>query len=715
MFDAAAMTPTGPAEPVPMTAGQAGIARASDRNPPAPERAAHVNRWNSRVQNARAFWKPVFDRMEEDRAFAAGRQWPGSKPQSSQDDVSSYTANVTLRHIQQETASLYGKNPTVVARRRKKLNYTVWDGTMPTLQMAQQKFAAGDPDPESMAILVDVARVQQETLMFERMGDTLVALYEYNIEEQSLPFKTGLKSVVRKALTTGVGYIKLGYQRVMKRRPEIEAQIADASERLSTIQRLAADISDNITHDGDPEVDQLNLTIKALTSDMPVLVREGLVVDYPDSTAIIPDPKCSQLRNFVGCGWVAELFMLSADEIKEVYNIDVSRSAATAYTRSDAMAAVTRYQSASEVDQDRAVYCVFQIYSRTDGLVYTTCEGFDDFLEEPRQPDVWLERFWPWFVYVKNEVYHQGSVFPPSDVRLMRDPQMEINRARQGLREQRHANRPKMATPAGMLNDDDKTKLQNHPANALIELQALAPGQKVEDVLQPIKMPGIDPNLYDTSPAFDDVMRTVGTQEANLGGTSNATATESAIAEGSRSTSNASEVDDLDIMLTEFARASGQLLMVEVSVETVIQVVGPGAVWPKLTKEQIAKELILDVEAASTGRPNKAQETQTFQAIAPILMQIPGVSPDWLAKQAIRRMDDRLDPSEAIVSGLPSMASMTRNPQPTGAPAGQAPADQAGAGGGNAPRADRQVNAAARPPAQAPQQAAGAVPTPTLQ
>jgi hypothetical protein len=690
-----------------------GIKRMDGRTPPEPERAALCKLWQNRVSTAQAYWKPIFSRMDEDRAFVAGKQWPGSQVQTSQADWDFYVANVTLRHIQQATASLYGKNPKIVAHRRKRLNYTVWDGTMPTLMMAQQKFASGKPDPETMAILTDVARVQQEKLLYERIGDTLVCLYEYNITEQAMPFKTGLKGVVRKALTTGVGYLKLGYQRTMKRRPEVEQQIADASERLSTIQRLGDDIGEGSIPEGAAEVEQLRLTIRALTEDMPLLVREGLTVDYPDSTAIIPDPRCQELRNFVGCRWVAEQFMLTGDEIKEVYNCEVDRSGAVAYVRQDALSQIiNRYDRSlgGETEAERAVYNVFQIYSRGDGIVYTVCEGYDDFLEEPRKPDVWLERFWPWFVFVKNEVYHAGSVFPPSDVRLIRDPQMEINRARQGLREHRRANRPKMASPAGMLNDEDKEKLKSHPANALIELQAIAPGQKVEDVLQTIKMPGIDPNLYDTTPGFEDIMRTVGTQEANLGGTSNATATESAIAEGSRNTNSSSEVDDLDMMLTEFARAAGQILMVETTPETVTEIVGPGAVWPKLSKEQIAKEVFLEVEAASTGRPNKAAETQNFQALAPLLMQIPGVSPDWLAREAIRRMNDRMDPEDAIISGMPSMASMNRaaqsGPGGPGAPGGGIP-------GGSEPANTEppQNNTAARPPEGGPTPAqAGALP-----
>ena len=61
-----------------------------------------------------------------------------------------------------------------------------------------------------------------------------------------------------------------------------------------------------------------------------------------------------------------------------------------------------------------------------------------------------------------------------------------------------------VCSTSGMLEDEDKMKLQTHPAK-LIELQALAGGQKVNDVIQPVAQIGIDPNLYEVKTIFDDV------------------------------------------------------------------------------------------------------------------------------------------------------------------------------------------------------------------
>ena len=80
--------------------------------------------------------------------------------------------------------------------------------------------------------------------------------------------------------------------------------------------------------------------------------------------------------------------------------------------------------------------------------------------------------------------------------------------------------------------------------------------------------------------------------------------------------------------------------------------------WPTLTKAEVARDLYLEIKAGSSGRPNQAQELQNFERLAPILMQLPGVKPTFLVKQALTRLDDKVDVDEAIADGLPSVTSM---------------------------------------------------------
>lgn len=666
-------------------------------------------RMKAQVEMDKKHWKSAFKKMRDDMKFAAGKQWPNQK-----DDDDRYVANIVLRHIQQRVAGIYGKNPRIVARRRERLLSTVWDGTHQALTEAQQMLMQNPMDPGALAIIMDAQQVKAQTTMFDRVAETLEKLFTYSLDEQAVDFKTMMKSTVRRAITTGVGYVKMSFHRAMKMRPEIEARLADYSERLATVQQLASDLADEQSLPDSAEAEQLRLAIQALGQEEQILVREGLVFDYPDSTKIIPDRKCKQLKGFLGCDRVTQEYDLTADEIKRIYNLDVAAGGAHAYVidaHGDvAQQAVAHMQTSGQnegAEDAQHLFRVWETYSRVDGLVYVMCDGYKDFLQEPAPPECYTARFWPWYPLTFNDVYAEDTIFPPSDVALIRDMQEELNRARQGLREHRRANRPKTAVAAGMLSDEDKEKLQDHPANAVLELEALQPGQAIDTVLQVLKGPPIDPALYDTSQSFEDILRTVGAQEANLGGTAGATATETSIAESSRMSAMSSNVDELDEMLTELARNGGQILLSEVTRETVQQVVGEGAVWPEFDRDTIAREIYLEVEAASTGRPNKAAEIQNATQIMPLLLQIPGISPEWVGRELIRRMDDRIDLTTAFAAGMPSIQAMNQmmirqlmggGMNTGGAPAGPDPGGQGMNGAMNAPDpAPPQNNVAARP------------------
>jgi hypothetical protein len=98
------------------------------------ERTALLNEIQSDVRQSREHWRPVFDRMLDDQNFAMGLQWPGSTLWKKHQDGDPYVVNIVLRHIQQMTATLYAKNPRVVAKVRPRILNTTWDGTFPALQ-----------------------------------------------------------------------------------------------------------------------------------------------------------------------------------------------------------------------------------------------------------------------------------------------------------------------------------------------------------------------------------------------------------------------------------------------------------------------------------------------------------------------------------------------------------------------------------------------------
>lgn len=250
------------------------------------------------------------------------------------------------------------------------------------------------------------------------------------------------------------------------------------------------------------------------------------------------------------------------------------------------------------------------------------------------------------------------------------------------MREHRQAARPRWATRKGLLDDNDKAALKAANPFDVVELNADAQ-TPLDQILEAMPVSGVDPNLYETGQFFSDVQIVGGGQESTYGGLAKATATESAIAANSTAASDGSSTDDLDSFLTMIARSASQILLREMSPEQVMKIVGPGAAWPEMTLAEIASELFLEVEAGSSGRPNQAIEIDNFTKMAPHLMAIPGISPVELAKEGLRRLDDRMDLVKMIVPGMASIIAQNGMVQATANNGQQSSPEQQGAEGAN--------------------------------
>lgn len=660
-----------------------------------PARRALVARWQREIKADKKYWKPVFERMEKCEQLAA----EGADEEYVKSEQ--YVVPIIPRHINQSVAQLYAKDPRATATRRKRLMYTVWDGKPDSLQMAMQAVVPPqglpidpvtggpldpatalpwEPDPQSKALMDEVQAAAAEMQMADKLATTVELLWKYYTGEQGGGFKEQMKLMVRRAKIHGVGYVKLAFQRELQPRPETAAGIDDVTTQLTTLDLLEAKLQ---TPEGEggysPEsahAEAANLINKQLMQQDEIVVREGPIFDFPSGPDIIPSRKLRHLKTFVGAPHVTHEFHKTAAEIERIYGVDI-KTKAQAYNDGER-------KSNDEAHTDETLYCVWETQDKTTGQFLTICDGYYDFLKEPAEPDTRIERFWTVFPLVFNEVEHRKKPFPPSDVWLLRHTQAGYNVSREGLREHRQANRPGFATGKGKLSKNDKDKLSQRNPHDVIELQGMQQGTKVEDILQRLPTNPIDPALYDTRGHLEDVLRTVGAQEANLGGTSSSTATESSIAEQSRSASMADNVDDLDDLLTNLAKAFGQLCFLELGKKTVQQIVGPGAVWPDMpmSREEISRDVLLEIKAGSSGRPNKAADLANLERAWPVLSATPGINPQPVAKKLAHLLD--IDVEELYVEGLPSFNAMNAlmgKPQATSAD----PMAQGGMGGANDP------------------------------
>lgn len=693
---------------------------------PAENVAAQVKKIIATIKGDKAFHSKAFKRMKRDMFVAMwGREETWSE--------ANYKANIAGRHVKQKTATLYAKNPKAVARRADRLDFAIWDEDPQSIMMAMQALQANaiaeqqhaqmqqvamaavaadpmraavmighnggppmelqpfQPSPEAVAaqeLLADFQQGMEYRKLLDKTGKTLGILYaKALLEQKPVDFKTGAKQLVRRTCTTGVGYIELGFQREYGPRPGMAEHLADARARLDHLRTLDADVQSGEIEPTDAEAAELEASIAALQAEPEILIREGLIFDYPRSTKVIPDRLCKTLVGFIGARHIAIEYEYTLSEVRDLFDVDL-KSCANYTPEGKAFGTVAGDSfdedgDATSMQKGEGLVRVWKYYDKPSGLMYLVADGHNDFLRPPAAPDVFVEDFWPVYALTFNEVESEDELFPPSDVHLLLDMQKEHNRSRQGKREHREAARPRWVYPNGAIDEEDVERLKKIKPFDAVGLN-VDPAMDMAKTFQAMPVPGVDPNLYDTGESFGDAQLVVGAQEAQMGGTSNSSATEAAIAAGSTSTADGSSIDDLDAFMTVIARAAGQIFLREMSEESVKAIVGPGAAWPHMSLADIAGEVNLEIEAGSMGKPNQAIETKNWREMLPMLIQLPGIKPMWLARETLRRLDDRMDLTDAVADGIPSIAQMTQNPQPSAAGAVDQPGAQGAQGANNA-------------------------------
>jgi hypothetical protein len=687
-----------------------------------------------RIQRDKTHWKKTIERMERDMYLTLN----GHEPDWSEKN---YSANITGQHIKTKTAALYAKNPKIVSTRKEKMDFLIWDETQESLAAAMTTVAAGQkviqaaamaaqagaapglghnggpplaapppqpaapptmapastptapapptaammPPPEpipgfndAMALINDVQQGMERRRLLKKFGKTLEILFADAMSEQTpLDFKAAMKRVVRRSLTTGVGYVEMGFQKQFGIPPAVTDQLADFRGRIAHLEHLMEEAQEGEIDELSAEMAELQHAVEALNAKPQVILRSGLTFDFLQSTKVIPDRFCTSLVGFVGCRHVTIAYLRTKAYVEETFGVDLGQRY-TPYTvdgqRTYGDRGVDYGENSTEgifgaSGHDDDLVCLFKQYDKVSGLVYWVVDGHPDFVKEPDAPEVTVPRFWPIYAICFNETENEKSPFPKSDAELLKHVQREVNRSRQGKREHREAARPRWIYANGALDEEeDISALMEAKAFDAIGLKGLGADQDVNKALQALKVPGVDPNLYDTNEVLMDASLTVGATAGQLGGQgAKTTATGEAIANGTVSATDSSSIDELDGFLTMIARDAGQVLMMNMTKEEVIPIAGPGAVWIEdvgATVEQIYNEIFLRVEAGSTGKPNQADEIRNFKDIAPILLQTGGIPPEFLAREGIRRMDDRIDLTEAIVEGAPAIVAMNRNAQP---------------------------------------------------
>lgn len=662
-----------------------------------PQVSSNVESLLAAYTRAKKKHQSAFDRFKENMEFASGLQRPGQE----QIDCEQYTVPLVLRNINQKVSALYARNPTAEWQRRERMDFQIWDEKIESLAPLIQKTQVGGLDMGDLALVQDYTRGEQFRALLDKVGKTLEILYQYQVDEHDPNFKLQLKQLVRRVCITGVGYVRIGFERSIMSILTSDGLGDRMVDRAKRAKLLMDQLIEDGVEDSDPRWEQVKSLMSTMGMDVEEQseVTERLVFDFLPSTSVIPDEHCRCLKGFVGARKLFIEKRIPLEEARAFFerpDLTVSNKDSVSSSKG---VNVEPGSENKEHDECKDI-TVIEVLDKTNKTSCFICQGCSDYLQSPEPLDPEVGGFWPVFALTFNDVECEPgtktSIFPPSDVQLMKHAQKEWNRTREELRAHRKANAPTYITSKGWLTEDDKKNLMSAVPNSVLELQGIPPDGDVRKAIAVLEKAVIDPSLYNTDPYLQDILLAVGAQEANIGPANpNTTATGQTIAEQSRNVGLGSNVDDLDDFLSQLARAGGDIALQSFSQEVVKQIVGPGAVWPQENRGDFLNEIYLKIVAASSGRPNSALEIAKWERIAPLLMQM-GANPMFIIRQSMKVYDDKLDLAEAF----PLVPVGNPMQPPSGASSQQAPKQINGPG--NVPQQQRPGpgNVTARQPLQ---------------
>lgn len=488
---------------------------------------------------------------------------------------------------------------------------------------------------------------------------------------------------LRSCLTTGIGWIKTGWQANFATDPVIEDRKRDIQENLARIERLqSATYDEQLFADQEAQQAALKEQLRGLEGKSEIEVARGIFIDVLPAEDI---QVALNVQNIVDCDtadWIAHRTFMTLEagkdkfkritqeewatatiyhSIKPTDESERRKTAAVDDDLSDGDASPFRNGaqlntgSAGETKYNRYI-CVWEKWDATTSLVMDLIEGVKAYGTEPTPPNVPTTRFFPFFPLALHEV--DGERHPQSLVMRSFKLMDEYNRARTGLATLRARTKPRVAFDSRAF---DQTQIDKIVGGTYAEWIPITPSTEegLQGAVWEVPYPKIDPALFDVMGIKSELETLWGIQEALTGGIEVAkTATEAEIQQSGTNARTGSMRDRMERVLTEIAQFHAEIAAQEYTLEDVRDLAGPGAIWIEgVTIQDLGMLLQIDIRAGSTGKPNTSKQREAWAAEAPVIrdsiMQIGALlqSPPQeiarclteLLRETVRRAGENLD------------------------------------------------------------------------
>ena len=261
--------------------------------------------------------------------------------------------------------------------------------------------------------------------------------------------------------------------------------------------------------------------------------------------------------------------------------------------------------------------------------------------------------------------------------------QDEHNSARTRFKEHRDICIPHWVGKREEVTERDGNAIKDATAGEIALIDGIA-GQPIRISVDVFAPPPIDPAVYDTTHTERDIEKVVGGGEATQPKSNRSrTLGEAQLLSQDMQGQVTADTDEVEDWFAKIAKHVLELLLQCLTIEQVVAIADPesqieagpdgmptgemsdGAVWPvdELNKGQIFNLLKLQIQAGSSGKPNKEKETQIWtQFVLPKITELVNIVAQLreqkqndlaeslirLAQETLRRIDERFDVEEFL-------------------------------------------------------------------
>ncbi len=668
--------------------------------------------------------------------------------------------NLVLRNQYVRLSQTYARDPDLAVQPKRRLapipniEAIIDDASMVAVQLDYQE--------ATNAFLIEMHKLGL-------FGQTVEILVKHFADECG--FRDHLMGAIQDATTVGIAWLKVSWQEDMDADPLNNRRANDFRDTVKRLSRLAHEFEDKKWDEADDRYREMR--------DLVVVTRDHVRREAWKNTVWGPDedpremrwnlddpkqrpPAMAELtevphyRGFVidpvmpedirwdwtitrpeeirKARWMAHAVRMSWDEIAEQFGKDREDVMNAAPSRkgddgTDQRIAPSGSGTITADPQDRTdtsgaesngQVVVWERWDRSQNKVYVWVEGATDFLR-CFEPEV-VSRFWfPFFPLIFNRV--TGKFLPLSDTQLTKQLNDEFNLLRTHDREGRRAAYNKYIVAKGFFSDTEMTNLKSCPPEGVVECER---ADEVHKYFSRVIGSAYNPALYDTGKVRMDLDAMSGTSSASRGSVGQANfATEEENAAAQMEQDADRYRGRVEGVMNDVFQHMAEILVIVFPQSNAKAIAGPGAFWPHTDRETLWRNLLLEVEAGSTGKPDRQSSLAELEQIATVMAPIAAQgghrfkTMEWMrdfldARNSRKEPEDYFEPAPAPMH--PDVAKRGAEVQQTAAITGGAPGGAPGAPGMGLPSP---TGPAAPPPpgpgaptgaAAAPGVAAGGIP-----